>query len=79
MSVLDRLEPETREYGKAFSVKTEEAGIMSIAISLKRIADEVCGVPYDHAPGADNSKHRSNLTDAIATAIEQSILSASRR
>ena len=45
--------------------------MMSIAISLKRIADEICGVPYDSASGADNSKHRLSLTEGIQNAIEQ--------
>lgn len=50
---------------------TDTASLLSIAISLKRIADEVCGVPYDPAPGADNSKHRMSLTEGIQNAIEQ--------
>lgn len=48
--------------------------LYSIAISLKRIADEVCGVPFNHAVGADNSKHKMGLTDGIMHAIEQGII-----
>lgn len=51
----------------------------SIAISLKRIADAVSGVPYDPAPGADNSRHCMGLTDGIMHAIEQGLLAASQR
>lgn len=57
----------------------EMAAVISIAISLKRIADEICGVPYDNAPGADNSKNRIGLTDGIMHAIEQGLLAASQR
>lgn len=58
---------------------TNAASLLSIAISLKRIADEVCGVPYNHWPEADNSKHRMGLTDGIMHAIEQGLLAASQR
>lgn len=58
---------------------TNATSLLSIAISLKRIADEVCGVPYDNAPGADNGKHRMGLTDGIMHAIEQGLLAASQR
>lgn len=50
--------------------------ILSIAISIKRIADAIEGVPYDTSTGADNSRHRAGLVDAIGTAIEQGILAA---
>jgi hypothetical protein len=53
--------------------------LMSQAISLKRIADEICGVPYDQTLGADNSKHRMGLVDGIMHAIEQGLLAASQR
>jgi hypothetical protein len=75
--------------------------LMSIAISLKRIADaivadierhnagvsgpftriadEICGVPYDNAPGADNSRHKMGIVDGVMHAIEQGILAASNR
>jgi hypothetical protein len=53
--------------------------LYSIAVSLKRIADEVCGVPYDPAPGADNSRYRMGITDGIMHAIEQGLLAASHR
>lgn len=61
------------------AVSEREAALFSIAISLKRIADEVCGVPYDHTPGADNSKHSAGLTAGIQLAIEQAISAASNR
>ena len=51
---------------------------VSIAISLKRIADQIEGVAYDYTPGADNSQHRVGLVDAIAVAIEQAIIGAAR-
>lgn len=52
--------------------------LTSIAISIKRIADAIEGVPYDHAPGADNSKHRLGIVDAISLAIEAGIRGARR-
>lgn len=52
---------------------------VSIAISLKRIADALAGVPYDPNPGADNSRHRASLTESIGIAIEQGILAGSNR
>lgn len=58
---------------------TAAAATLSIAISMKRIADEICGLPYDYSPGADNSKHRVSLTEGIMIAIEQALLSASHR
>ena len=61
------------------AVTEREAALFSIAISLKRIADEVCGVPYDHAPDADNSKHSGGLVAGIQLAIEQAISAASNR
>lgn len=57
----------------------QQVELASIAISLKRIADEITGVPYDPAPGADNSRHRMGLTDGIMYAIEQGLLAASHR
>lgn len=57
----------------------QESALISIAISLKRIADAVTGVPYDPAPGADNSKHCMGITDGIMHAIEQGLLAASQR
>jgi hypothetical protein len=60
-------------------VTATEMAAFSIAISLKRIADALEGVPYDQTPGADNSKHRMGITDGIMHAIEQGIISASRR
>lgn len=51
---------------------------LSIAISLKRIADEICGVPYINDPGADNSKHHAGITQGIQMAIEQGIANATR-
>jgi hypothetical protein len=53
--------------------------LVSIAISLKRIADQVAGVPYNYAPGADNVGHRMGLVDGIMHAIEQGLLAASQR
>jgi hypothetical protein len=53
--------------------------LVSIAISLKRIADAIEGVPYDPTPGADNSKHGMPLTDGIMHAIERGLLAASQR
>ncbi len=50
--------------------------LASIAISMKRIADEICGIPYDSTPGADNSKHRMGLVDGVMHAIEQGLISA---
>lgn len=44
-----------------------------------RIADEICGVPYDNAPGADNSRHKMGLVDGVMHAIEQGIVAASNR
>lgn len=52
---------------------------VSIAISLKRIADAITGVPYDNTPGADNSRHCMGLTEGIMLAIEQALLAASQR
>lgn len=49
---------------------------VSIAISLKRIADQITGVPYDYAPGADNSKNRMSLVDGVMHAIEQGLIAA---
>lgn len=57
----------------------QSGALASIAISLKRIADEVCGVPYDRTPGADNSRNRMGLVDGIMHAIEQGLLAASQR
>lgn len=57
----------------------QSVAVVSIAISLKRIADAVSGVPYDSTPGADNTKHSMGLTDGIMHAIEQGLLSASQR
>lgn len=65
--------------GKFDGSVTTAAAALSIAISLKRIADEVCGVPYDPAPGADNSKHSAGITAGIQMAIEQGIAAASQR
>lgn len=58
---------------------TDSASVMSIAISLRRIADEVCGVPYNNEPGADNSRHSTGLVAGIMLAIEQGLLAASQR
>ena len=57
---------------------TNAASLLSIAISMKRIADVVAGVPYDPTPGADNSRHKMDLTDGIMHAIEQGIIVAAR-
>jgi hypothetical protein len=65
--------------GEMDATATNAASMLSLAISMKRIADEVCGVPYDNAPGADNSKNRMGLTDGIMHAIEQGITAASQR
>lgn len=56
-----------------------ERSLLSIAISLKRIADQLAGVPYDHKPGADNSNNRMGLVDGIMHAIEQGLIAASHR
>lgn len=58
---------------------TSAGAQLSIAISLKRIADEICGVPYINNPGADNSKHRAGITQGIQMAIEQGLATASRQ
>lgn len=57
-------------------VENPADSLASIASSMKRLANEVCGVSYDPAPGADNSKHRMGLVDGVMNAIEQGILSA---
>lgn len=54
-----------------------KAALVSIAISMKRIADELAGVPY--VQGTDNTGHRLGLVDGIMHAIEQGLLSASHR
>ncbi len=90
MSERDKLEQIGQEYlsigeeairgGHSFDASiTTGAALLSIAVSMKRIADEVCGVPYDHTPGADNSRHRMGITDGVMHAIEQGILAASQR
>jgi hypothetical protein len=80
------------------SIDQCDAALISIAVSLKRIADtmrdlqpisiqtsldkiatEIAGVPYDHTPGADNTKHRMGLTDGIMHAIEQGLFSVNSR
>lgn len=66
-------------YRAATAAGQQPIELASIAISLKRIADEIAGVPYDHAPGADNSRHRMGLVDGIMHAIEQGLLAASQR
>lgn len=53
------------------------AAICSIAISLKRIADQIDGVPY--VAGTDNTAHRLGLVDGVMHAIEQGLLAASQR
>ena len=63
------MEPEASSYNVA---RPDVIPLISIAISMKRIADEVCGVPYDPKK-ADNSKHRLGLVDGITNAIEQGI------
>lgn len=73
-----QLEPGSTSTDINFQLMNERA-VLSIAISLKRIADEVCGVPYDPAPGADNSRHRIGLVDGVMHAIEQGLLAASQR
>lgn len=72
------MEPNIEKYlpeGGGFITPTPlEVSIISIAISLKRIADEISGIPYNHEPGADNTKHKSGVVDGIMLAIEQGIL-----
>ena len=53
--------------------------IISIAMSLKRIADSIDGTAYDYTPGADNSHHRMGLVDGVMHAIEQGIIIAAQR
>lgn len=60
-------------------VENPADSLASIASSMKRIADEVCGVPYNSTPGADNSEHRMGIVDGVMHAIEQGILSVAGR
>ncbi len=70
------MEPEAKQHLASQELAVQ--AVVSIAISLKRIADQIGGVPYDHTPGADNTKHRMGLTDGIMHAIEQGLLAAAR-
>ncbi len=65
-------------YRAASPIGQQQVELASIAISLKRIADEICGVPYDSTLGADNSKHRLGLVNGVMHAIEQGVLAAAR-
>lgn len=56
------LEPQT----KFSSIK--EAAAISLAISMKRIADEICGTP-----------ERYGICQTIGDTIERSIINATRR
>lgn len=80
---MSELEPDANDLLKAGKDCAEglssNPALYSIAISMKRIADEVCGVPYDPAPGADNSTHSTGLVDGIMHAIEQGLLAGSQR
>lgn len=81
---MQTLEDGTKKLTDALSQDTSWEGtqaraLVSIAISLKRIADQIDGVPFNHTVGADNSGHRLGLVDGIMHAIEQGILAASQR
>lgn len=71
---MNQFEIDSESYG--IQGDTQKQAIVSIAISLKRIADEISGIPYNHEPGADNTKHKSGIVDGIMLAIEQGILAA---
>lgn len=55
-------------YGLPDGDQASEVALMSIAISMRRIADEVCGSP-----------ERLSLVNGIMHAIEQGIFSAANR
>ncbi len=58
----ERMEPGVAE------IPTELAATVSVAISMKRIADEICG-----------TKEKYGITDSVREAIEQAIINATRR
>lgn len=77
-----RMEPEALKNVKGMHqdnslFTVQSVAVVSIAISLKRIADEIAGVPY--VRGTDNTGNRMGLVDGIMHAIEQGILAASQR
>jgi hypothetical protein len=60
--LVAELEPQVK------GLPPEYAYHMSLAISMKRIADEICG-----------TKERYGVTDSVREAIEQGIINATRR
>jgi len=59
--------PFLEEKARVFA-SVDRAAAVSLAISMKRIADEVCGTPMKYG-----------VTDSVREAIEQGIIGATRR
>jgi hypothetical protein len=75
---FEELRPFLEEKARVFT-SVDRAAAVSLAISMKRIADQFCGVPYNYEPGADNSKNQMGVVDGVMHAIEQGIIGATRR